>query len=94
MTHTIQVGDRVAYSANWLRSTGNYAGILPQLRGTVVGTEPFGAAQLCTIAWDGYRAPSQYHDDGLGRVLAANLTLASRIGADSAKARAVRTKVL
>jgi hypothetical protein len=83
-SQTFQIGDRVAYSVAWLRSTGNYTGKLPQLRGTVRETETFGKVQLCVIAWDNYRAESLYHDDGLGRVIAPNLTLVSRIGIDSA----------
>jgi hypothetical protein len=78
------IGDRVAYSAGWLRSTGCRVGLYPRLRGSVVEVRPFGENQLVTIAWDDYRAPSEYHDDGYGRVIAPNLTLVSRIGIDSA----------
>ena len=81
---TFTVGDRVAYGVNWLRSTGNIAGDLPRLRGTVRAVEPFSDKQLVVIEWDNYRVQSEYHDDGLGRVIAPNLTLVSRIGIDSA----------
>ena len=83
-TPTFKVGDRVAYSVAWLRSTGNTTGDLPRLRGTVQAVEPFGDRQLCAIAWDNYRIQSDYHDDGLGRVISPNLTLVSRISIDSA----------
>ena len=81
---TFAVGDRVAYNVNWLRSTGNIVGDLPRLRGTVRAIEPFSDKQLVVIEWDNCRVQSQYYDDGLGRVIAPNLTLVSRIGIDSA----------
>lgn len=46
------IGDRVAYSANWLRWTGNFAGELPQLRGAVVDITPMGGRDLVTVKWD------------------------------------------
>jgi len=79
-----QVGDRVAYNVNWLRSTGNIVGDLPRLRGTVVEIEPFSDKQLVVIKWDNYRVKSDYHDDGLGRVINPNLTLVARIAIDAA----------
>ena len=62
--------------------TGDY----PRLRGTVREVKELarGCPQLVTIAWDNYRCESQYHDDGLGRVIAPNLTLVSRIAIDAA----------
>jgi hypothetical protein len=85
---TFRVGDRVAYSANWLRSTGIRTGDFPFLRGEIVNTQDMGEVQLCTIAWQlngkPYHMASQYHDDGLGRVIAPNLTLVSRIAIDAA----------
>ena len=80
------IGDRVAYSAGWLRSTGNMTGDLPRLRGTVKAVDSFGGpgVQLVTIAWDNHCIRSQYHDDGLGRVISPNLTLVGRISVDSA----------
>jgi hypothetical protein len=87
---TFVVGDRVAYSAAWLKSTGQRTGDIPFLRGAVVSVADFGAVQLCVIAWTlngvPYAMPSQYHDDGLGRVIAPNLTLVSRLAIDAALA--------
>ncbi len=84
------VGDRVAYSAAWLKSTGTHTGDLPFLRGTVIAVMPFAGRQLCTIAWDldskPVRMVSQYHEDGFGRVINANLTLVGRIAEDAALA--------
>ena len=81
---SFNVGDRVAYSANWLRSTGNYTGDLPRLRGTVRETQKFDDNQLCVIEWDNYKIKSEYHDDGFGRVIAFNLTLVKHIAFDAA----------
>lgn len=81
-------GDRVAYSAGFLRSSGQIFGDVPRLRGTVISVSQFGDEQLCIVSWllNGRPYPfrSQYHDDGFGRVIAPNLTLIENIGADSA----------
>jgi hypothetical protein len=66
---------------------------LPRLRGTVKQVIPFGSGRaLAGIEWDNYPPHAARDDDdthdatlpGLYRVLDANLTLVSRIGADSA----------
>ena len=80
------LGDRVAYAAAFLKSTGQYTGDVPRLRGTVHAVQALGQVQLVIIAWDNYRVQSEYHDDGLGRVIAPNLTLVSRIAVDAALA--------
>lgn len=76
-------GDRVAYSATFLRSTGNFTGRLPFLRGTVKETEAFGDTQLCVVKWDNYVVESSYHRDGFGRVISPNLILVSQMGMES-----------
>lgn len=78
------IGDRVAYSVAFLKSTGETTGDMPRLRGTVHAIESLGANQLVVIKWDNFFMPSAYYDDGFGRVIAPNLTLVSRIGIDSA----------
>jgi hypothetical protein len=85
-TKTFTIGDRVAYSAAFLKSTGQHAGDVPHLRGTVKAVTSLGSQQLVTIAWDNYHVKSEYHDDGLGRVIAPNLTLVNRIAIDAALA--------
>lgn len=84
------VVDKVAYAASFLKSTGQHTGDTPFLRGEIVRWEPFSDYQLCTIRWTlrgkPYPVASQYHDDGLGRVISPNLTLVSRIAADAALA--------
>lgn len=47
----VVVGDRVAFSRAFLRSTGSFTGWRPFARGRVTAVEPFGAHDLCTIQW-------------------------------------------
>lgn len=77
MAKTFQVGDKVAYSAAWLRSVGLYAGDMPHARGTVVAVKTLsaGVPQLVEIEWGNPDIPR--------KVIAANLTLVSRIAQDS-----------
>lgn len=72
------VGDRIAYSAAFLRSTGQHSGAAPFMRATVTSV----GSPLSTSAG----AIIQYRtDDGSdGGGLACNFTLVSRIAADSA----------
>lgn len=83
-----QVGDRVAYSANWLRSTQTHG--LGHWRGTVAKIKDWGTGvQLVYIAWDGQkidRPDEPENDDGLGHVISPNLTLVSRLAIDAALA--------
>jgi hypothetical protein len=49
----MQVGQRVRYSAKWLRSVGCYTGDLPQARGKIVAIQSVGERlKLATIEWD------------------------------------------
>ena len=70
------IGDRVAYSVAFLKSTGQRTGWAPFARGTVTGTEPFGNRVLVSIKWDDV--------PDIKTVLNANLTLVSRIAVDAA----------
>jgi len=83
-TQDFRPGDRVAYRACWLRSTGTYTGYLPRLRGTVRAITEGPGYTLAVVAWDGYRVASEYHTDGMARVLACNLTLVKRLAEDAA----------
>jgi len=69
----LQPGDRVAYSAQFLRSIGCQTGELPAARGTVEAIENLGSTQLARIAWD---TPGNLPQ----RVAAANL---ARVGPNS-----------
>ena len=50
----LQIGDRVAYSRQWLRSTGNFTGPIPFARGRITAFEPLGReTMLAVVAWEG-----------------------------------------
>lgn len=66
-TQKINVGDRVAYCAAFLRSTGQYAGDVPHAKGEVKALVPLGETTLAEIEWD--------HPDLPTRVNVANLCL-------------------
>lgn len=54
MKTTYKVGDKVAYSAKFLRSIGCYTGDMPQARGviTALGEISRGGTVIATIEWD------------------------------------------
>jgi hypothetical protein len=63
----IELGARVGFSAAFLRSTGQFAGRVPHLRGEVIELEDFGAFALARVAWqDG--AESRVNVKNLARV--------------------------
>lgn len=71
----IGIGDRVAYSAVWLRSTGTHTGEYPFLRGTVAALDTLSPGfTLATVDWGGGRS---------WPVNTGNLTLVSRITVDA-----------
>jgi hypothetical protein len=47
----IKVGDKVAYSAKYLRNTGQQTGDTPFMRGVVTAIKPLGDNQLATVQW-------------------------------------------
>jgi len=51
-TSTIQIGDRVAVSARFLRSTGQFTGEICFVRGQVTDLKPLGEIILATITWE------------------------------------------
>ena len=63
------VGDRVAYSVDFLRSTGQTTGDVPFLRGTVVEVRRLGDNDLVHVRWDG----GMYGSREVVRVIAPNL---------------------
>ena len=72
-TFTVEIGDKVAYSAKWLRDTGQVAGDIGHARGVVVALEsPTPDWTLATIQWDKGDFPD--------RVNVANLAI---VGANS-----------
>lgn len=59
-TQEIQVGDTVAYSKGFLRSTGQYTGDAPHARGKVTALIPLGKdVTLAEIAWDTHDLPKR-----------------------------------
>jgi hypothetical protein len=53
-TSAINIGDRVAYSRNFLRSTGQDSGWAPFSRGTVMSF----TAGMALVRWDGIATPT------------------------------------
>ena len=53
-TIAINVGDRVAYSRNFLRSTGQDSGWAPFARGTVISF----TARMALVRWDDRATPT------------------------------------
>ena len=49
----LEIGDTVAYSAAWLRSTGQITGDAGRRRGKVVAHGPIDPARFVTVAWEG-----------------------------------------
>jgi hypothetical protein len=65
----ITVGDRVGYSAAFLRSTGQYTGTAPFRRGVIQSIdEPAPGFTLAQIQWDGESDPSSVNIKNLARV--------------------------
>lgn len=68
-TATIQAGDRVAYSKQWLQSTGQLTGDVPSARGKVTGLVPLGSSLvLAEIEWDLPDLPTRVNVKNLSRV--------------------------
>lgn len=52
---TVKIGDKVGYSASFLRSTGMYTGEEPFMRGTVTGLEDVSHGMtLAIVNWTGH----------------------------------------
>lgn len=66
-TKPIAVGDQVAMTAAFLRSTGQYTGDVPHAKGIVASLVPLGSITLAEIDWDTPDMPR--------RVAVANLCL-------------------
>ena len=67
---TIQVGDKVAYSASWLRSTGQMAGDIGHARGVVTGLKVLSEdVVLAEVDWGGDpEVPTKINVKNLARV--------------------------
>lgn len=52
----IKIGDKVKYSVKWLKSTGNYTGILPHATGIVMSRDKVSVGMiLATVDWGKYK---------------------------------------
>ena len=80
-TLPLKPGDRVAYSAKFLRATGQRTGKVPEMRGTIEGYGDI--AGILIVQWD--------HGPALG-VLEGCLCREDRIGIDAALADQVPAK--
>ena len=54
MSSSFNVGDRVRYSTDWLRQTGNETSLVPFLRGAVTEVVEDSRGRLVVVRWDGY----------------------------------------
>lgn len=61
----ITVGDRVAYSASFLRSIGALTGMLPHARGLVTHLTVGKSMTLATINWSDDRIPPRVNTKNL-----------------------------
>lgn len=64
----IAVGDKVAYSKQFLQSTGQHTGPVPFARGTVKELKPLGETTLAKIEWDCPECPETVNVRNLSRV--------------------------
>jgi hypothetical protein len=67
----IEVGDRVCMKASFLRSTGQFTGEAPHLRGEVKDIKPLGDNFLATVEWS---------EDYTSKVLTCNLSKVKKRG--------------
>lgn len=71
MQTKLQIGDRVRYRAEFLRSIGQYTGPLPQAKGKIIAANPLGSSTtIATITWE-----NDHYGEVPTRVNAVNLEL-------------------
>ncbi len=70
----LQIGDNVAYSANFLRSIACYTGDMPSARGIVTDIKPLGERSLLTVNWDNEDIPSKVISANLAKVGSAAMS--------------------
>lgn len=64
----LQVGDRVRYRGEFLRSIGAFTGSLGQARGKVVNLKPVGQLVIATIDWGRNDVPDKVNVKNLERI--------------------------
>lgn len=63
-----KIGDRVAYSVQWLKSTCQQAGELGHARGVIVALQPLGERTLAEIDWGNPDVPRRVMTCNLAKV--------------------------
>jgi len=53
----VYIGTRVAYTRDFLRSTGQFTGDAPFLRGEVIDIMNLNQLRLALVKWDGFEEP-------------------------------------
>lgn len=61
----MQIGTKVMYSRQWLKSTGNYTGDLPFARGTIIKIIDLGVTKLAEIDWNNDDIPKRVNINNL-----------------------------
>ena len=65
----VKIGDTVAYTKQWLQSTGSYTGDLPRAKGKITGLKQLGSElTLAEIEWDTPDLPARVNVKNLCRV--------------------------
>jgi hypothetical protein len=67
-TSPVKVGDKVMYSRQWLRSTGQHTGEICFAKGTVKELKAIGEVTLAVIDWGGADLPEKVNVMNLARV--------------------------
>jgi hypothetical protein len=67
-TAGVQIGDTVAYSKQFLQSTGQYTGDVPLARGKIIGFTTLVDTLLAEIEWDRGDLPGRVNVRNLSRV--------------------------
>jgi hypothetical protein len=65
---SVEVGDKVAYSVQFLRSIGMSHSDMAHARGTVSSVMPLGSIQLASIDWGGADMPGRVNVQNLAKV--------------------------
>ena len=69
------IGDRVRFRSEFLRSTGQYTGEVPRMRGEVIERKAYsGGFAYLKVKWDSH----YFNDTGITSVLEANLEVIKR----------------
>ena len=67
-TSGISVGDRVAYKASFLRSTGQTTGDVPFARGVVESVKDYGGMSIANVNWNDPEIPSKVNTKNLSKI--------------------------